>query len=731
MSDVADKPKWPVRAGLAICTFVYLLYSSFGIAAPFWWGHHGYHGATYMLRARMSLRLHMLSPATWGGFETPPLNALYFHHPIGYHHLLTILIPIFGDHEWLARGVAVAGGLVALWALYVLVARNWSREAGVVAVAVYVCLPVLTSFSVLSDPMLLAMACVLWSLTAYLQILERPNTRALWHAFFAYALGGLIMWEAYFIGPFIAIHGLAYMRTRRGQELRVQIGKWRINAILAHTIVITAACALMMGFHIWFTHHAGAWQEFLESYRIRHSPPSAQYVIDKHVQWVDILYGRPPLVFGAIWFVVWLARVAVGRARRRDIAILTFLYVNTIYIYMFAEGSSVHLYRVFFYSSFFALAVTDLVSDAYFATRRFATRAPAWVPAAVAGSVLGVYLVAEVPHAWHNLIDSRVLMGTHGETRYSPEQNKLRFAAEVHARTRQTDRVIIHYPHLGARKEFWYYIDRNYDEIQNLSQIDKLPHLSQSVLIFDERLLSVAERVIFERLMAQHPVIFFDNFTMVDLRKNQPEAQSFAFVPQPMSLAYRWFVSHKYPPLALVPRVYLPGECEAQALGVPLSRDEALPDEPGDAHLWPCYHNLLLERGQAERARAIASRLVSLLPSVDATVGNAHVLGAGLRNGKLEVVLLASGPDAGFWRYVATPTTSTTSTAGTPAAATGKPLVVAPASVPPPSAWRAGWLYADAVNLPPGRWEIEAQLVDKATPDAQIRSSARIATVQR
>ena len=63
-------PRGPATAGLAVCVFVYCLYSSFGIAAPFWWGHHGYHGATYMLRARMSLRLHMLSPATWGGWQT-------------------------------------------------------------------------------------------------------------------------------------------------------------------------------------------------------------------------------------------------------------------------------------------------------------------------------------------------------------------------------------------------------------------------------------------------------------------------------------------------------------------------------------------------------------------------------------------------------------------------------------------------------------------------------------
>ena len=65
----------------------------------------------------------------------------------------------------------------------------------------------------------------------------------------------------------------------------------------------------------------------------------------------------------------------------------------------------------------------------------------------------------------------------------------------MHARTTQDERVIIHYPHLGARKEFWYYIDRNYDEIQSLAQLDKLkPTLAKSVLILDEHLLSAADR---------------------------------------------------------------------------------------------------------------------------------------------------------------------------------------------------------------------------------------------
>jgi hypothetical protein len=721
--DPVDKPLWPVRAGLAVCVFIYCLYSSFGIAAPFWWGHHGYHGATYMLRARMSLRLHMVSPATWGGFEKPPLGALYFHHPIGYHHILTLLIPIFGDHEWLARGVAAAGGLVALWALWLLVKTFWSREAGLVAVAVYVALPVLTSFSVLSDPMLLAMACVLWSLWAYLSLLEQPSRRALVHAFFAYALGGFIMWEAYFIGPFIAVHSIAYAWTRRGKTLRMDTRFGRFNALYLHVLVTGAACTLMMAFHIWFTHHAGAWEDFLDSYRIRHSPPSAQYVIDKHWQWVDILYGRPPLVVGAVWFALWLARVAVGRARRRDIAPLTFLYVNTLYIYMFAEGSSVHLYRVFFYSGFFALAAADLTSDIYFAARRLffrsSARAP-WLPVAVAGAFVLAYFIAEVPHALHNLIESRVMMGTHGEPHYDPEQKKLRFAAEVHARTTKEERVIIHYPHLGARKEFWYYIDRNYDEIQNLRQLDRLKATQgKSVLILDERLLSVADRAIFDRLIEAHPVTFFENFTMVDLRSSTPRAQSIAFVPQRMTPMYRWFISHKYPPLALVKRAYLPGECEALTLGVPVASDEELP-EPADPRLLACYHNLLVERGQTARAQTIAHEIERGLTAVDRPLATARVAAAGVRAGKLEIVYAVAGAEKGDLRYQL-------SRDGKVGA-----LIAAAPSLPLPVHWKSGQLWLDHVELPPGRWEIEAQLLDP-TPAAhgKVLASAPLGTFTR
>jgi hypothetical protein len=533
-------------------------------------------------------------------------------------------------------------------------------------------------------------------LWAYLSLLENPDPRYLKHAFFAYAVGGFIMWEAYFIGPFVAVHALFYSRTPRGRQLR--IGNW--NAAVLHVLVTGAACCLMMGFHIWFTHRSGAWQDFIASYELRHAPPSAQYVIDRHVQWVETLYGRPPVIVAAVWFVTWLGRLALGRARRRDIAILTFLYVNTIYIYMFAEGSSVHLYRVFFYSGFFTLAITDLIADIYAGARRLAPRGQGLFPVAAAVLSLCAYLWYEAPHAYKNLIQSRVLMGTFGEGGYSPQADKLRFAAEVHKRTKQTERVIIHYPHLGARKEFWYYIDRNYDEIQSLAQLGSLQKtLPRSVLIFDETMLNASDRGIYESLMRQHPVTFFNQFVMVDLRSDKPGVQSFAFQPLPMSPSYRWFISHKYPPLELVKRVYMPGECTAMAHDIPVDAGEELP--PMTNTRWPaCYHDLLVLRGDKERARAVEKEASAGLAPLGATLGQATIVAAGARNGKLEVVLIAGGAEKGTLRYQATRLTPPEKI----------DFVISPSLTP--SQWRAGRMYQDAALLPRGRSSVEAQLVD-------------------
>ncbi len=580
-----------VRIGLALVVAVYVGYSAFGIAAPFFWGHHGYHGATYMLRARMSLRHHLVAPATYTGYDAPPPAALYFHHPVGYHHLLTATVPIFGEREWLPRALGALGGLAALYALYRLVRRAWSAWLGLAACAVYVAMPVVASFSILSDPMLLELACVLWGLRCYFDYLERPSRRLLAEAALSYAIGGLLMWEVFFIGPFVAVHGLLYARSLKGRAEvpwdGAPVELLALHRTSIHTLFIGSACVAVMAFHVWFTAHAGVWRDFLDSYQMRHTAPSGSYVLDRHTQWMELLYGAAPLTIGALWFIVFLARVALGRTRTRDLAPLTFLYTNTLYIYLFAEGSSVHLYRVFFYSGFFALAAIDLADDVGRFVGRLA-RSSARVAVIASASVIAAYLVAVYPHAYKNLLDSRVLMGTHGETQYKPHDDQWLFAKEITRLTSQAERVLLHYPSMGARKELWFYLDRSLDEITNMSQVEK--YKTDAVLVYDDRTISQGERAIAERLMKTHPVRFYERFVLIDLRSDKPRVEGWAFVKGPMTPGYRFWVSHVYPPLSLVRRASSTGVCAALRLGLPIAKDEQPPvAEPQHAACFAQY----------------------------------------------------------------------------------------------------------------------------------------------
>src|SRR5439155_10052699 len=127
---------------------------------------------------------------------------------------------------------------------------------------------------------------------------------------------------------------------------------------------------------------------------------------------------------------LFVVRVLVGKARRRDQAVLIFALINTLYIFLFAEGSSVHQYRVFWYSTFFALAVTDLVVDGAALAGRI-VRASSWAPTAMALIAAAAYFLVEGPHAYRNLVESREVMGTHSQPGYDADYTKLRFAMEV------------------------------------------------------------------------------------------------------------------------------------------------------------------------------------------------------------------------------------------------------------------------------------------------------------
>ena len=765
---------WPARIALALAVAVLIGYSLFGIDCPFYWGHHGYSGAVYLMRARTSLRNHTLAPCNWTGFDPPRPDALYLHHPIGYHHLLTLMIPIFGDHEWVGRLAGLLGTLLVVFVLYTTVRRFWSREAGALAVWIWIGFPFLTSFSAFPDPMMPTFACILWGVGAYLRLLENTDAtktrRLLLEAFFAYAICGVLMWEMYFIAPFIAVH--AFIVHRRYRHLP-RLG--RFSPLLLHVAVIGAACVLMMAFHLWYTRHIGAWGDFIESYKVRKAPPSGVFVIERHYQWLDILYGAPPILLSLGWLVLFLARALLGKIRRRDLLPMTFLYVNSLYIWLFAEGSAVHLYRVFMYSGFFAIAIADLIVDIHSGLSRVWPR-----PLALAGAaaVLLGYFAVETPHAWANLLESRVMMGTHGQPAYDPWRQQMKFAQEVHRLVPPNGRLIIHFRHLSARKEFWYYLDRSFDEVNHLSELQKLPKKDQSVLLIDEGMLDPNERQIFRQLIRNHPVTYFDHFTMVELNKNGAGEKSYAFYDLPMSPSYRFWVSHKWAPLGLKRKAYLPGLCESLAVGAPIARDELPPDPPRHPALQACYHNALVARG--EPAEASERAVLAGLPPLDAPngrpLGDARVVAARRGGGMVRIVYRASGPIAAELRYVITlpapkppapaknapapkppapaknapaPTKNAPAPANNapppaksalapkttvpPPAPTTKPVPVPSttrvlprdASLPTPADWRSGYLYVDLAAVPTDALGFAVELVSTG-PKHEVLSRAEL-----
>ncbi len=699
--------RWLCGAALLLILGVYLVGACFGLKAPLWWGHDGYNIAVYMLRARMTMRHHMLSPANWTGYDTPPSNAIYFHHPIGFHYVLLPFVLLFGEHEWVARSLGIATCLINMAALYALVARFWSRPAAVLAIATFVTLPIMASYGAFCDAMFLEMTAVFLLLRSYLIFLERPTPRALLFSTAAIALGGIMMWEIYFISVFLGMHALLYLCTKRGRSLRIGI----LHAPLAHLLVTAAACAFMMGLHLFLTYRSGTWKDFLESYAQRSAPPSPHFVIERHQYWMELLYGVTPVLVGAAWFVGWLGRLATKRGRRRDLAPLTFLFINTLYIYLFAEGSSVHLYRVFFYSGFFVLATVDLASDLWSALRALlSSLGLKYSTAGALAAVLfcfGVYLWNVVPHAYSNLLESRAMMGTHGQAGYSPQRERTQFFIEVAKRTQPHDRVILMRGQLTSRKELWFYLDRSLDEIDTLAQVRQFSRaFGHSVLMCDESTLSTSDHRIFEDLLAHHPVWFFNQFAMVDLRSNSPTVQSFAFVDAKVPRSYLYWVSRIYAPLITEKRVYWPGVCAALAHGVPIDSSDKAPAVDNSPHSLACAFSYFRLRRDQPQMDAMKKRLVGTAAARD--LGPAHLYPLSASGGRQLIAIFVDDPAAADFHYVRQ--------------VAARPAQNLASTAPSPRDWRAGFAYLDAIPL--------TALSDHAVIEAELSEKDRSSQVR-
>lgn len=757
---------------LALVVAVYLIYSSFGIAGPFLWGHFGHHAASYSMRARMTLRYGLVVPATAAGFDgAPGPEAYYLHHPIGYHHLIVPFFKILGESEWVVRLVPVLGGLVLLWSLYRLVRRFWSDTTAIFALAVYISLPIVCSFSVLLDPMFLEMASCILTLEAFLAFQSQPERRRpeLLRACIALAVGGLLMWEVYFLAFFMGLYAIGWWLRDRWRAFRQRLVVAGDGGFLSPPLrwlfATFVATILPFAFHFLFTWRVGMFDEAMGSYRER-SNASFSWVYAQISKWLVLLYGKPLLAIGGMWLLVFLARLLYGEARRRDQVILVFFLLNTLYIAAFAKGAAIHLYRVYFYSTFLALATVDLLCEIYAVVVAWAqsrgrqeVAAARWGALAVGGALVGFFAL-QGPHAVHNLLESRELMGTHGHVGYDPDYPKQRFAM-VLGQTMDRDDYLFSY-NMNKRVEFSFYADRRETAVGSLMALSGQRRLHpRSWFITDVRLGAFESRMLHE-LLRRHSATLYYPYVMVDLRPTEPtvggampsrrpEWNEQRFVPGRMTPTWRWFYSHKYPPLEPMPHASAYGQCVVANLD-PASGGSTVSEtlrslsvsEPALSPRTPttelvCYHNFLVALGRLEEAARFRERLRALFtPLIGAALpqawaGRGQLEGVRLQSQRArppvaEVWLLSDGNPADKSRYVVQPVV--TSAGATPGTATEGELYSRTGAQP----WlwwpRAGYLVVDEVPLMRGRQRITLHRSPRPAPGTVATDGLELGEVE-
>jgi hypothetical protein len=92
MNRLVALATWTLVAGFVVLSLR-------GIDSTFLWGHDGYQGGEYGIRARHTLRDGSLIPSGALGWAPATPNDYYLHHPVLGHYIALAGIATLGDRE--------------------------------------------------------------------------------------------------------------------------------------------------------------------------------------------------------------------------------------------------------------------------------------------------------------------------------------------------------------------------------------------------------------------------------------------------------------------------------------------------------------------------------------------------------------------------------------------------------------------------------------------------------
>lgn len=522
------------------------------LASPWLWGHNGYNGAAFSQAARNTLRFGELGQAQyWADPQPPPAWAIYTRHPPLLHLHIAALFTIFGQAEWVARLVPALYSILNAAMLVWMVRRWWGRTESVVALAVYVFLPVNLIYANMIDHEQASIFWLLVMLHNHLRLLDAtrdgpPPLRNVVGLVVATTMACQWDWPAYYIAFYMAVHAtLLGIRRSQGLQWRREftVVAWFSALVLANFV----------GYFAWIHHRMGSFDDMLASFSMRSSTPVN--VWSQQLTRLPDMLQALAMVLAAAWTVAFFVRLGRGEARLRDFVPLAFLAAQVLHTAVFKVAGYLHVY--WFYHAapwvgigaglaivWLARSLARLVVAGLRARGRLRLRLSHGIAAAVVVVLLAPLGVegldrmawgrtgAGEPYLAHSDIDYETgLMGRW-----------------VHEITEPDEAVAFHHT-LGFRVEVLWYLDRVhgfYDgPIHAGFQVGEYPaalYVVNAISTPAPVLRAMFERGYDATLLDGHMLIF-------DLRSASGQLEAWRLERKPPGLAWLYFVNPRHPPV--------------------------------------------------------------------------------------------------------------------------------------------------------------------------------------
>ncbi|MES1164466.1 MAG: glycosyltransferase family 39 protein [Verrucomicrobiota bacterium] len=551
-ATVARHAPWVL---VLVAAALFLASATYGIQAPFYYGHYGYHGGSYATWSRGTVRHHTLFPVNEPGFAPPRPGTYYIHHPVLTPQLVTLTFAVFGEHEWSVRLAGLLGSSLCFVLLTALAWRRLGPYAGATAALVFAVVPVNIWYSVNIDPGFPSIACLLAFFLFYARWLETGRWRLGIAALGAEALAGGFEWSPYFAFVVIFVH-VAHTGLRRR-------GRFLAFAFLHPLVVIVPLLT-----HFFLVWRIGMIEDLRGAYRNRAAEVSYSQFLKVMTEYGQTMFGRALLVVMVLWCVLTVARVVRGRGRAVDLVGLTFAIALIVYVHVFKVAVITHAYRLLYGNVWAAWAAADLTARAgRFTEKLLASRlrrhaAAISINRAVAGLTALVIIAVTAPVAWAGLIESRLHGGIPGWKTFNPDLRQTAFSQEVNRLTRPGDVLYFHPTYANpppGRMDWAFYFDRDLRRGSTLRLLQGLPPAQQkrAVALLSLPALGIDELRLFGDLARRHPVVHVQDLVMLDLRTDRSDLQAYSITPPVdrgagSGAIRRWLVG-PYPQPRLIP----------------------------------------------------------------------------------------------------------------------------------------------------------------------------------